>query len=98
MGIIVAKTKAMIISRHPSPVWIMMEQRELKYVEYFKLMVCSVIRKYATGTCEIESRTAMAKAAFNKKKKNIPSKLDINLMKNLVKCCIGSGYFGVAET
>jgi hypothetical protein len=39
MGIIVAKTKAMIISRHPSPVRIVMEQRELKNVEYFKLML-----------------------------------------------------------
>jgi hypothetical protein len=29
----------------------------------------SMITNYATGTCEIESRIAMAKAAFNKKKK-----------------------------
>jgi hypothetical protein len=38
MGINVAKTKAMLISRQPSPVRIMMEQREPKNVEYFKLM------------------------------------------------------------
>jgi len=28
-----------------------------------------MITKYATATCEIESRIAMAKATFNKKKK-----------------------------
>jgi hypothetical protein len=38
MGINVAKNKAMIISRQPPPLRIMMEQREPKNVEYFKLM------------------------------------------------------------
>ena len=38
------------------------------------------------GTCEIKSRTAMAKAAFNKYKIVFTSKLDLNLRKALVKC------------
>jgi hypothetical protein len=37
-------------------------------------------------TCESKSRIAMAKAAFNKKKNLFTSKLDLNLMKKLVKC------------
>jgi hypothetical protein len=42
-------------------------------------------------TCEIKSRIAMAKATFNKKKKNLFTKtLDVNLRKKLVKCYIWS--------
>jgi hypothetical protein len=41
-------------------------------------------------TCEIKSRTAMAKAAFNRKKKLFTSKLHLNLRKKLVKCYIWS--------
>jgi hypothetical protein len=36
-------------------------------------------------TCEIKSRIAMAKAAFNKKTL-FTSKLDLNLRKKLVRC------------
>ena len=39
-------------------------------------------------TCEIKSRFAMAKAAFNKKKNLFTSKLDLNLRKKLVKCYV----------
>jgi hypothetical protein len=35
-------------------------------------------------------RIAMAKAEFNKKKNLFASKLDLNLRKKLVKCCIWS--------
>jgi hypothetical protein len=49
-------------------------------------------------TCEIKSRIAMAKAAFNKKKTLFTSKLDLNLRKNLVKCYIWSMDFYGAET
>jgi hypothetical protein len=35
--------------------------------------------------CEIESRIAMAKAAFNKKNTLFTSKLDLNLRKKLIK-------------
>jgi len=39
-------------------------------------------------TCEIKSRTIMAKAAFNKKKNLFTSKLDLNLRKKLMKCYV----------
>jgi hypothetical protein len=49
-------------------------------------------------TCEIKSRTAMTKAAFNKKTL-FNSKLDLNLRKKLVKCYIWSmDLYGAAET
>ena len=35
-------------------------------------------------TCEIKSRIAIAKAAFNKKKNLLASKLDLNLRKKLL--------------
>ena len=49
-------------------------------------------------TCEIKSRTAMAKAAFNKKKNLFTSKLDLNLGKKLVKCYVWSMALYGAET
>ena len=49
-------------------------------------------------TCEIKSRIAMAKAAFNKKKNLFTSKLDINLRKKLVKCYVWSMALYGAET
>jgi hypothetical protein len=53
----------------------------------------------ARFTREIKSRIAMAKAAFNNKKKNLfTSKLDLNLRKNLVKCYIWSIALYSAET
>ena len=48
--------------------------------------------------CEIKSRIAMAKAAFNKKKTLFTSKLDLNLRKKLVKCYIWSMALYGAET
>jgi hypothetical protein len=44
----------------------------------------------ARCTCEIKSRIAMAKAAFNKKKTLFTNKLDLNLRKKLVKFYIWS--------
>jgi hypothetical protein len=48
--------------------------------------------------CEIKSRIAMANAAFSKKKTLFTSKLDLNLMKKLVKCYIWSAALYRAET
>jgi hypothetical protein len=45
---------------------------------------------YAICTCEIKSRIATAKAAFNKKKMLFTSILDLNLREKLVKCYIWS--------
>ena len=49
-------------------------------------------------TCEIKSRIAMAKAAFNKKKNLLTSKLDLNLRKKLVKCYVWNMALYGAET
>ena len=49
-------------------------------------------------TCEMKSRIAMAKAAFNKKKNLFTSKLDLNLRKKLVKCYVWSMAVYGAET
>jgi hypothetical protein len=45
-----------------------------------------MVTNEARCTCEIKSRTAMAKAAFNKKKTLFNRKLELNLRKKLVKC------------
>ena len=41
----------------------------------------------ATCTCKIKSRTAVAKAAFNKKRILFTSVLDSNVKKKLGNCC-----------
>jgi hypothetical protein len=62
-----------------------------------------MIMNDARCTCEIKSRIAMAKAAFNTKKTLFTSKLDLDLRKKLVKRYIWSialygaeklGHFG----
>jgi hypothetical protein len=50
-------------------------------VEHFNYFG-STITNDARYTCEIKSRIAMAKAAFNKEKTLFTSKLDLNLKKN----------------
>jgi hypothetical protein len=57
-----------------------------------------MITQDAKRTREIKSRTAMAKAAFNKKKTVFTSKLDLNLRKKLVKCYIWNTALYGAET
>jgi len=49
-------------------------------------------------TCEIKSRIAMTKAAFNKKRALFSSTLDLKLRKKLVKCYIWSIALDGAET
>ena len=63
----VEKTKVMRISRQPSPVTIMIDQKQLENVECFKYLD-SMITSVGKCTCETKSRITMAKAAFNKKK------------------------------
>jgi hypothetical protein len=48
--------------------------------------------------CEIKSRIAVAKAAFNKKRVLFTSKMDLELRKKLVKCYIWSIALYGAET
>ena len=86
----VEKTKVMRISRQPSPVTISIDQKQLENVKCFKYLG-SMVTDDGRRTCEIKSRIAMAKAAFNKKKNLFfTSKLDLNLRKKLVKCYVWS--------
>ena len=87
----------MRISRQPSPVTITIDQKQLENVEYFKYLG-SMLTEDGRCTCEIKSRIAMAKAAFNKKKNLLTSKLDLNLRKKLVKCYVWSMALYGAET
>jgi hypothetical protein len=93
----VEKTKVMRISRQPSSVTIMIDQKQLENVECFKYLG-SILTNDGRCMCEIKSRIAMAKAAFNKKKTIFTSKLGLNLRKKLVKCYIWSVAFHGAET
>jgi hypothetical protein len=83
----VEKTKVMRISKHSSPVQILIDQKQLENMEYLNYL-CSMTTKDARCTREIKSRIAMAKPAFSKKKSPFTSKLELNLRKKLVKCCI----------
>ena len=75
----------------------MIEQKQLENVECFKYLG-SVLTNDGKCTCEIKSRIAMEKAAFNKKTTLFTIKLDLNLRKKLVKCYIWSMDFYGAET
>jgi hypothetical protein len=90
------KTDVMKISNQPSPMKIMIDQKQLENVEYFNCL--GSITKDARCTREIKSKIAMAKAAFNKKKNLFTSKLDLNLRKKLVKCHIWSIALYGAQT
>jgi len=93
----VEKTKVMRVSRQPSPVTIVIEQKQLENVECFKYLG-STLTNDGRCRCEIKSRIAMAIAAFNKKETLFTSKLDLNLRKKLVKCYIWSMALYGAET
>ena len=60
----VEKTKVMRISRQPSPVTIMIDQKQLENVELFDYLG-SVLTNDRRCMCEIKSRIAMTRAAFN---------------------------------
>ena len=77
------KKKVMKMSREPSRVQIMIDQKQLQNVD-----VGSMIANDAKCTREIKCRIATAKSAFNRKKTLFTSKLDLNLRKKPVKCYI----------
>ena len=79
----VEETKTLRISRKPSPVQIMLDQKQLENVEYFNYLG-SMITNDARCTREIKSRIAMTKAAFNKNTL-FTTRSDVNLMKKLIK-------------
>jgi hypothetical protein len=93
----VEKTKVMRISRQPSTVTIMIDKKQLGNVECFKYLG-SMLTNDGRCTCEINTRIAMAKAAFSKKKTLFTSKLDLNLRQKLIKCYIWSMALYGAET
>jgi len=93
----VEKTKVMRISRQPFPLEIMIDQKQLENVEFFKYLG-SILTNGRRCTCEIKRRIAMAKAAFNKKRALFTSTLDLELRKKLVKCYIWSIALYGAET
>ena len=66
------KTKVMRISRQPFPVTITIDQKQLENVKCFKYLG-SMLTDDGRCTCEIKSRIAMTKAAFNKKKNLLPA-------------------------
>jgi hypothetical protein len=73
MEINMEETMEMRISRKPYPLQIMTDQKQLENVEYFNY-IGSTITTEAKCRCEIKSRIAMAKAAFNRKKNLFTSK------------------------
>jgi hypothetical protein len=93
----VEKTKKMRISRQPFPVQIMIDQEQMENKKYFNYLG-NMIMNDARYTREIKAGTAMAKAAFYKKKTLFASKLDLNSKKKQVKCYIRSVPFYGAET
>ena len=92
----VEKTKVMRISRQPSPVHMLTNQKQMKNVEYFKYLA-NMITDDAICTHEINCRIAMAKAAFNKTTL-FTSKLNLkNLRDKLVKCYVWNIAFMVQK-
>jgi hypothetical protein len=82
------KTKVMRISRKPSTLQIVIDQKQLKNVEYFNCLVSTMMND-AICTREIKSRIVMEKAAFNRNKETVfTCKLDVSFKKKLVKCYI----------
>jgi hypothetical protein len=75
----------------------MIDQKQLENVESVK-QLGSMLTDDGRCTCEIKSRIAMAKAAFNKKRALFTSKIDLELRKKLVKCYIWSIALYGAET
>ena len=76
-------------SRQPSPIQIMRDQTQSENMEYFNYLGSKILND-ARCIWEIKSRTAMAKAAFNRKKTFFSSKLNLNQRKQPMKCHIWS--------
>ena len=71
------------ISRQPSPIQIMIDQKQPENVGYISYLG-SMITNYARYTREIKYKIAMVKAAFNKAL--VTSTSDLSVKKELVKC------------
>jgi hypothetical protein len=77
------------ISRKPSPVQIITDQKQLANVDHFEYLG-SMITNDARCTRKIEIQDCHVKAAFNKKQTLFTNKLDLNLRKKLVNFCAWS--------
>jgi len=75
----------------------MVESKQPENMEYYNYLG-SMITNDARCTREIKFRIAMVKAAFNNKKTQFTSQVDLNLRKKLVKCYIWSIALCGAET
>ena len=62
----------------------MINQKQLENVESFKYLG-SILTNDGRCACEIKSKIAMAKAAFNKRRAHFTSTVDLELRKKLVK-------------
>jgi hypothetical protein len=83
----------------PFPAKLMIDQKQLENVVSFKYSCLgNMLTNDGRCTCEIKSRIAMAKAAFNKKRALFASKMVLELRKKLVKCCVWSIALYGAET
>ena len=87
----------MRISRQQFPAKIMIDQKQPENVESFKYLG-SKLTNDGRCTCEIKSRVAMAKAAFNTKRAHFTTTIDLKLRKKLVNCYIKSIALCGAET
>jgi hypothetical protein len=85
------------ISRQPCLIYIMIDKKQLEYVENSNYLG-SMVTNDATCTCKTKSSITMIKAAFNKKKVLSTSKLDFNIRNKTVKSHIRSSYSCGAET
>jgi hypothetical protein len=70
----------MKISRQPSLVPLMIDEKQPENVDYFKFLG-SMVKNNARCTYEIKYRIPRAKTAFNKKRTLFARKLDVNLKK-----------------
>jgi hypothetical protein len=76
--------KVMRISIQALPVKLMIDPKQLENMECFKSLG-SMLTNDGGCTCEIKSRIARAKAAFNKNRARFSSKMNLELRKKLVK-------------
>jgi hypothetical protein len=80
----VEETKAMGISRQPSPVLIMIDQTGPENGEYFNCL-CNMLTNDARCTREIKHTIAMTNAIFNKKK-TFYLQIGLKFKEDIVKC------------
>jgi len=76
------KTKVVRISRQPSPLQIMINQRQPENVKY-SIYLGNMITDDARCTCEIQSGIDMARAAFNKMETLFVRKLNLKLKEEI---------------